>query len=82
MNFWTIINNILGLVPRVIDAVSGISKAARTGPKPKAETWMRGHFWVVESYDRGPAHYTYHCSYCKLPWNDATARIKCTGPKV
>ena len=60
MSFWSIIGRAIGLVPAVVDAVSAIADAARSG-KDKPRDIRREHFWLVGLSDPP------RCAYCTPP---------------
>jgi hypothetical protein len=80
MSIWTTIGNILALVPKAIAAISGISRAARTGPPVRQDPWARPHHWTIDDLD-APLPWTYSCQYCKAPRYSAKAAMPCAGPK-
>lgn len=80
MSIWETIGNILGLVPKAIDAIGGISKAARTGPPRKPIPWGRGHYFTIDDVS-APYPWTYSCQYCHAPRIAANLGKQCPGPQ-
>jgi len=89
MSPFKVIEWIVGLVPKAVEAVGSLSRAARSGPKPKASTWNRPHFWcavwgkVLDS--DGVPHQRiigYDCPYCGQKQDETNRGQRCPGPKL